>query len=65
MMRRRAATLSSRPKWGNTGRALEWLDIAMRLHDPDLVALKTDPLFDPLRNGPRFQVIERALKFPD
>jgi hypothetical protein len=29
-----------------------------------LVLLKTDPLMDPLRNEPRFQAIERQLKFP-
>ena len=27
--------------------------------------LKTDPLMDPLRQEPRFQAIERKLKFPD
>jgi hypothetical protein len=27
--------------------------------------LKTDPLMDPLREEPRFQAIERALKFPN
>jgi hypothetical protein len=27
--------------------------------------LKTDPLMDPLRQEPRFQAIERALKFPN
>jgi hypothetical protein len=26
--------------------------------------LKTDPLMDPLRKEPRFQAIERELKFP-
>jgi hypothetical protein len=36
----------------------------MRLRDPGLVLLKTDPLMDPLRNEPRFQAIERQLKFP-
>jgi hypothetical protein len=35
----------------------------MRLRDPG-VLLKTDPLMDPLRNEPRFQAIERQLKFP-
>ena len=47
------------------GQALEWLDTALRLHDADLVDLKTDPLMDPLREEPRFRVIERALKFPN
>jgi TolB-like protein/DNA-binding winged helix-turn-helix (wHTH) protein len=51
-------------QWGNTQRALEWLEVAMRLRDPGLELLKTDPLMDPLRNEPRFQAIERQLKFP-
>jgi hypothetical protein len=29
-----------------------------------LPLLKTDPLMDPLRKEPRFQAIERELKFP-
>ena len=37
----------------------------MRLRDPGLANLKLDPLIDPLRQEPRFQAIERALKFPD
>jgi hypothetical protein len=32
---------------------------------PGLVYVKTDLLMDPLRNGPRFQAIERELKFPN
>ena len=52
-------------QWGNTAKALEWLATAMRLRDSGLVFLKTDPLMDPLRKEPRFQAIERALKFPD
>jgi len=51
-------------QWGNTTKALEWLDTAMRLRDPALMWLKLDPFFDPLRKEPRFQAIERALKFP-
>ena len=46
-------------------RTLESLDAAMPLRDPGLINLKTDPLMDPLRNEPRFQAIERALRFPD
>jgi hypothetical protein len=37
----------------------------VRLHAPDLAELKTDPALDPLRYEPRFQAIERALKFSD
>ena len=51
-------------QWGNRGQALEWLETAWRLRDPGLEGLKTDPLLDPLRKEPRFQAIERELKFP-
>ncbi len=51
-------------QWHNTARALEWLATAMRVRDPGLLYVKIDPLLDPLRNEPRFQAIERALKFP-
>jgi tetratricopeptide (TPR) repeat protein len=51
-------------QWGNTPKALEWLEVAVRLRDPGLELLKTDPLMDPLRNEPRFQAIERQLRFP-
>ena len=52
-------------QWGNTAKALEWLTTAMRLRNPDLVYVKIDPLLDPLRKEPRFQAIERELKFPN
>jgi tetratricopeptide (TPR) repeat protein len=50
---------------GNTAKALDWLEAALRLRDAALEQIKTDPLLDPLRKEPRFQAIERALKFPD
>jgi len=37
----------------------------MRLRDPGLGGLKTDPLLDPLRKEPRFQAVMRELKFPN
>ena len=52
-------------QWGDRAKALEWLDVAMRLRDPGLENLKTEPFFDPLRKEPRFQAIERELKFPN
>ena len=52
-------------QWGNRARALEWLETALRLRDPGLIYVKTDPLMDPLRKEPRFQAIERELKFPN
>ena len=51
-------------QWGHRAKALEWLETALRLRDPGLEYLKTDPLLDPLRKEPRFQAIERELKFP-
>jgi serine/threonine-protein kinase len=51
-------------QWGNTLKALEWLETALQLRDPHLINLKTDQLLDPLRQEPRFKAIERELKFP-
>jgi TolB-like protein/Tfp pilus assembly protein PilF len=51
-------------QWSDHAESLHWLDIAVRLHDSGLVLLKVDPLLDPLRNEPRFQAIERQLRFP-
>jgi TolB-like protein/cytochrome c-type biogenesis protein CcmH/NrfG len=50
-------------QWGNRLKSLEWLDTALRVRDPGLIFLKTDPLLDPLRKDPRFQAVERELKF--
>src|SRR5215470_7860957 len=52
-------------QWGDWAKALDWLDSAMRLRDPGLEFLKTDPLMDPLRDQPRFQAVIRQLKFPE
>jgi len=35
------------------------------MRDPGFRRLKTDPLLDPLRKEPRFQAIERELRFPN
>jgi tetratricopeptide (TPR) repeat protein len=52
-------------QWGNRAKALEWLETALRERDGGSIYVKTDPLLDPVRNEPRFQAIERALKFPN
>jgi hypothetical protein len=52
-------------QWGDAARALNWLDTAVRHRDPYLIKVRYTYLFDPLRNEPRFQAIERALKFPE
>jgi TolB-like protein/tetratricopeptide (TPR) repeat protein len=51
-------------QWGDRPKALEWLEMALRLQDSGLPWLRMDPFLDPLRNEPRFQSIEQALKFP-
>jgi TolB-like protein/Tfp pilus assembly protein PilF len=51
-------------QWGDRAKALEWLETAWRQQDPGLNNVKTDPLLDPLRQEPRFQIIERELMFP-
>jgi tetratricopeptide (TPR) repeat protein len=49
---------------GNPATALEWLETALRLRDPGLIYVKTDPLIDPLRKEPGFQAVMRQLQFP-
>ena len=51
-------------QWGNIAKALEWLDTTVRLRDPGLHFLKTDPLMDPLRNEPRFPAVMRGIEVP-
>jgi TolB-like protein len=52
-------------QWGDHPKALDWLATALHSRNSALEYLKIDPLLDPLRNEPRFQAIERALKFPE
>jgi tetratricopeptide (TPR) repeat protein len=52
-------------QWGNITKALSWLEPGLRLGNEDLSSVKTEPLLDPLRKEPRFQGIERELKFPN
>jgi hypothetical protein len=48
---------------GDTSGAFEWLEAAYRQRHPDLVRLKADGLFLPLRGDPRFQDLLRRIAF--
>jgi len=50
-------------QWGDTAKALDSLETALRLRDPGLLELNSDPYLDLLRREPRFHTIEKALKF--
>jgi TolB-like protein/Flp pilus assembly protein TadD len=52
-------------QWGDTTKALSSLEAAVRIRDGSLENLKMDAYLDPLRKEPRFQAIERELKFPN
>jgi len=52
-------------QWGDKSQALHWFERAHELHDPGLIAIKVDPLLDPIRREPRFQSILHSLNFPD
>jgi TolB-like protein/Flp pilus assembly protein TadD len=51
-------------QWGNTSAALDWLEKALRVGDPGLADLETDPLLEALHKEPRFLAIARVLKLP-
>jgi TolB-like protein len=52
-------------QWNDHRTALDWFEKARRLGDPGLIYVRTDPMLDPLRKEPRFQAIERELKYPE
>jgi hypothetical protein len=52
-------------QWGDPGSAIRWLERSFKSRDAELSGIRTEPLFDPLRNEPRFQAVETAMKFPD
>ena len=48
---------------GDTSGAFAWLEAAYRQRHPDLVRLKTERLYAPLRGDPRFQDLVRRVGF--
>jgi adenylate cyclase len=49
---------------GDAVSALQWLTKTEHLRDPSLIALKVDPLLDPIRNEPQFEALLARMKFP-
>ncbi len=50
-------------QWGDTHSALQWLQIAYRLHDDGLIDMKTYWLLDPIRPTAGYKDIERRMNF--
>ena len=49
---------------GETGRALDWLEKACDQCEPALAMIKVHPVYDPLRQEPRFRAILDRMRFP-
>jgi len=49
---------------GDYDRAIDWLEKAYEVHDPNLVDLGS-PLYDPLRSDPRFHDLLRRMGIPE
>jgi serine/threonine protein kinase/Tfp pilus assembly protein PilF len=56
------ATLYTRA--GMKDKALDWFDQAYDAHDPNMPYLSVDPIFDDLRDNPRFQAILKKMGLP-
>lgn len=48
-------------QWGDTEKALVWLETALEIRDPGLTQLKTDALLKPLHDEPRFILLLETL----
>ena len=49
---------------GERQKAFAWLEKAYEQHDTQMINLKVDPQYDPLRSDPRFQDLLRRMNFP-
>ena len=45
-------------------KAFEWLDAADKAHDLNVVRLKVEPKFNPIKNDPRFDALVRRIGIP-
>ena len=51
--------------FGNKDEAFRLLNIALAKKNFLMRSIKRDPLFDPLRNDPRFEVLVKKMDFPE
>ena len=58
----RLATVYTRA--GRDNEALEWLEKAFEAHDANMPSISVDPIFDDLRDEPRFQDLLRRMNLP-
>jgi len=49
---------------GKNDEALEWIEKAFEAHDPNMPYISVDPIFDDLRDNPRFQDLLRRMNLP-
>ena len=47
--------------WGEFETAIDWLEIAVDIHDSGIIDLKTDPAFVRLRGHPRYEALLRKM----
>lgn len=51
-------------QWGQTKKAVHWLQAAYSFHDPGLIMVRSDALLDPIRMSPDYADVERKLGYP-
>ncbi len=51
-------------QWNEPDEAIRWLEKAVELKDPGLIAVKVDPLLSPLHDSDRFKSIVAGMHFP-
>ena len=54
------------PRWHGrrcSGYGIEWLAVAYKEGNPDLIELSTEPVFDPIRGDPRFSDLMRHVSW--
>jgi len=49
---------------GDKDKAMEWLQVAFDHHDTGMLALLVDPLYDTLREDPRYKALVAKMNFP-